>query len=305
MALRSGTAAGSPDPLLGTEPHVVAGMPPWRRSWYILRRNPVSLVGVCLCVAVVLLAVFAPVVAPYPEDAGPVVKFPQRFRAPSWAHWFGTDEVGRDVFSRILIGSRISLIVAMTVVPLSALIGVPLGLMAGYWGGWLDAAIMRVNEVFLAIPSVVLVLAVSSLLGPSLVVTIVAIAMAWWTWYARLAYGEVLSLREEQFVEAARTTGASGLHIVFSEILPNLTGVLIVKFTLDIGYAILLGASLGFLGLGVQPPAPEWGTMVAAGREYLPRYWWLTAFPGLAIFITVLSFNLLGDGLRDILGGRG
>lgn len=302
MVLKSRAAPGSTDPVLGAEARRAGGVPQARRSWHLLRRNPLSLLGGALCLAIVLLAVLAPVIAPFPEDAGPVVKFQQRFQGPSLRHWFGTDEVGRDVLSRVLIGSRISLIIAFSVVPLAALIGVPLGLIAGYWGGWTDALIMRFNEVFLAIPSVVLVLAVSALLGPSLIVTIIAISMAWWTWYTRLAYGEVLSIREEQFVEAARTTGASSLRIAFSEILPNLTDILIVKFTLDIGYAILLGAALGFLGLGVQPPAPEWGTMVAAGREYLPRSWWLTAFPGLAVFVTVLSFNLFGDGLRDIMG---
>ena len=163
---------------------------------------------------------------------------------------------------------------------------------------------MRINEVFLAIPSLVFVLAVAALLGPSLPVVIAAIALAWWTWFARLAYGEALHIKEEQFVEAAQVSGAKGLRIAFGEILPNLTSVLIVKITLDIGYVILLGAALGFLGLGVQPPDPEWGIMVAEGRDQLPNAWWLTTFPGLAIFITVVGFNLLGDGLNDLLGAR-
>ncbi len=269
-----------------------------------LRKSPLTVAGLVIVSAVIVLALLAPWIAPFPDDAGATVNFAERLQPPSWKHWFGTDIVGRDVLSRVLVGARISLLIAFLVIVLAVLIGVPLGIIAAYWGSWLGGAIMRVNEVFLAIPSLVFVLAVSSLLGPSLPVVIAAIAFAWWTWFARLAYGEALSLKEEQFVEAAQTSGASGLRIVFSEILPNLTSVLVVKITLDIGYVILLGAALGFLGLGVQPPDPEWGTMVAEGRDQLPDAWWLTTFPGLAIFLTVIGFNLLGDGLNDLLGAQ-
>jgi peptide/nickel transport system permease protein len=269
-----------------------------------LRKSPLTVVGFAICLGFVALAAFAPWIAPYPEDAGAVVKFQQRLQPPSPEHWFGTDLVGRDVLSRIVMGARISLVTAVAVIVLAALIGVPLGVIAAYRGGWPGASIMRVNEVFLAIPSLVFVLVVSSLMRPSLPVTIFAIALAWWTWYARLAYGEVLSIKEEQFVDAARTSGASDMRIAFGEILPNLTSVLTVKITLDLGYVILLGASLGFLGLGPQPPVPEWGTMVAEGREQLPDAWWLTTFPGLAVVAAVVGFNLFGDGLNDILGGR-
>ena len=294
-----------PPPADGSdEPPPSVAVDTYSRALNLLRTSPLSLVGLVICAALVACALFAPWIAPYPEDAGTVVKFDQRLLAPSWQHWAGTDIVGRDVLSRIVMGARLSLLTALAVILLSALVGVPLGVIAGYWSGWPGESIMRVNEVFLAIPSLVFVLAVSALLGPSLIVTIFAIALAWWTWYARLAYGEVLSLREEQFVDAARTSGASGLRIAFGEILPNLASVLTVKTTLDLGYVILLGASLGFLGLGPQPPAPEWGTMVADGREQLPDAWWLTTFPGLAIFIAVVGFNLLGDGLNDLLGGR-
>jgi peptide/nickel transport system permease protein len=271
------------------------------RTFAALRHSPLTLIGLALSLFIIAVAVFAPWVAPYPEDAGAVVKFQQRLQPPSAEHWFGTDIVGRDVLSRVVIGSRVSLVTALTVIVAATLIGVPLGIIAGYWSGWTGASIMRLNEIFLAIPSLVFVLVVSALLGPSLPVTI---ALAWWTWYARLAFGETLSLKQEQFVDAARTAGASGLRIAFGEILPNLSSVLIVKITLDLGYVILLGASLGFLGLGPQPPAPEWGTMVAEGREQLPDAWWLTTFPGLAVFAAVVGFNLLGDGLNDILGGR-
>lgn len=293
-----------PDEQMRFDPSLPDVIPdnPWINSLRKVRRSPMTMIGVVMCLMIIFLAAFAPLVAPYPEDAGRVVKFKQRLQAPSQEHWFGTDMVGRDVLSRVLVGSRISLIMAISVLLASTLIGVPLGLVAAYWGGPLETVIMRVNEIFLAIPSLVFVLVVSALAGPSLIMSIFAISLAWWTWYARLTYGEVISIKKEQFVEAAVTSGASKLRIAFSEILPNIYGLIIVKATLDLGYVILLGAALGFLGLGVQPPAPEWGVMIADGREQLPDAWWLTLFPGLAIYVSVVGFNLLGDGLRDILG---
>ena len=279
-------------------------VPAWRIAVETLRKSPLSMVGLFIVVLVLVLAIFGPWIAPFPDDAGATVNFAERLQPPSWKHWFGTDIVGRDVLSRVIVGARISMMIAACVIVLAVLIGVPIGIIAAYWGGWLGNVLMRINEVFLAIPSLVFVLAVAALLGPSLPVVIAAIALAWWTWFARLAYGEALHIKEEQFVEAAQVSGAKGLRIAFGEILPNLTSVLIVKITLDIGYVILLGAALGFLGLGVQPPDPEWGIMVAEGRDQLPNAWWLTTFPGLAIFITVVGFNLLGDGLNDLLGAR-
>ena len=283
---------------------VSVAVPAWRIAVETLRKSPLSMVGLFIVVLVLVLAIFGPWIAPFPDDAGATVNFAERLQPPSWNHWFGTDIVGRDVLSRVIVGARISMIIAACVIVLAVLIGVPIGIIAAYWGGWLGNVLMRINEVFLAIPSLVFVLAVAALLGPSLPVVIAAIALAWWTWFARLAYGEALHIKEEQFVEAAQVSGAKGLRIAFGEILPNLTSVLIVKITLDIGYVILLGAALGFLGLGVQPPDPEWGIMVAEGRDQLPDAWWLTTFPGLAIFITVIGFNLLGDGLNDLLGAR-
>lgn len=279
-------------------------VPAWRIAFETLRQSPLSMIGLFIVLAVIVLAFFGPWIAPFPDDAGATVNFAERLQPPSWKHWFGTDIVGRDVLSRVIVGTRISMIIAFFVIVLAVLIGVPIGIIAAYWGGWLGNVLMRINEVFLAIPSLVFVLAVAALLGPSLPVVIASISLAWWTWFARLAYGEALHLKEEQFVEAAQVSGASGLRIAFGEILPNLTSVLIVKVTLDIGYVILLGAALGFLGLGVQPPDPEWGIMVAEGRDQLPDAWWLTTFPGLAIFVTVIGFNLLGDGLNDLLGAR-
>jgi len=178
-------------------------------------------------------------------------------------------------------------------------VGVPLGLIAGYVGGAVNTVIMRITDVFLAIPTLVLALAVSAVLPPTLQNSIIAISFGWWPWYTRLVQGMVLSLKEERYVEASRSLGAGTLYMAFKEILPNCLSILIVKATLDMGYAILVGAELGFLGLGVRPPTPEWGTMASEGRFHLPEKWWMTTFPGLAIFTTVLAFNLLGDGLRD------
>jgi len=273
----------------------------WKRSWYRFRSNRLSVVGLSLVIVITLTAIFAPALAPHPEDAGRVVKFAQAHRPPSAQFWFGTDEIGRDIFSRVLYGSRISLSLGFMVLGIAVGIGVPLGLVAGYWGGSVNAVIMRITDMFLAVPPLVLALAVSAALRPSFTTSMVAISFAWWPWYTRLVQGEVLSIREEQYVKAAETVGASRWRIAFREILPNCISPVIVKLTLDMGFVILLGAALSFLGLGAQPPTPAWGTMIAEGRVYLPGNWWAATFPGLAIFITVMGFNLLGDGLRDVL----
>jgi peptide/nickel transport system permease protein len=269
-----------------------------RRTLHRLRRSTLSMVGLAIVLGLILVAIFAPVVAPYPEDVDSV-HFDQTFKPPSWEHPFGTDEVGRDVFSRVIYGTRISLALGAAVLVIAIAIGVPLGLIAGYVGGTVNTVIMRTTDIFLAIPPLVLALAVSAVLTPTMENAIIAIAFAWWPWYTRLIQGMVLSIKEDTFVEASRSAGAGTLYIVFKEILPMCVSILIVKITLDIGYAILTGAVLGFLGLGVRPPTPEWGTMASKGRLHLPARWWLTTFPGLAIFVTVLGFNLLGDGLRD------
>lgn len=274
----------------------------WRReagrTWRRLGRSPLSLVGLALVAALILIALFAPQVAPYPEDVHRV-HFDQVFEPPSLDHPFGTDEVGRDILSRVIVGSRISLTIGFVVLAIAMGVGVPLGLAAGYFGGWVNTVIMRVTDVFLSFPPLVLALAVSAVLAPTLQNAIIAIAFGWWPWYTRLAEGLTLSKKEESFVEASRSIGAPSRYVILREILPNLNTLILVKATLDIGYAILVGAALGFLGLGVQPPTPEWGTMASEGRFHLPDRWWLTTFPGLAIFVTVFAFNLLGDGLRD------
>ncbi|HIE58114.1 MAG TPA: ABC transporter permease [Anaerolineales bacterium] len=269
-----------------------------RRTLYRLRRSPLSLVGLTIVLSIMLVSVFAPQVAPYPEDVDSV-HFERTFRPPSREYLFGTDEVGRDVLSRVIFGTRISLGIGASVLVIALVIGVPLGLIAGYMGGTVNTIIMRITDIFLSIPPLVLAMAVSAVLTPTMENSIFAIAFSWWPWYTRFIQGQVLSIKEDTYIEACRAAGATPLYIIFKEILPNCFSILIVKVTLDIGYAILTGAVLGFLGLGVRPPTPEWGTMASKGRLHLPSRWWLTTFPGLAIFITVLGFNLLGDGLRD------
>lgn len=276
------------------------------RIAYRFRQNPTSLLGLALILALTVMAVTAPIVAPYPQDAGygsegePSVHFDQRFESPSLDHPFGTDQAGRDIFSRVIFGTRLSLGIGIVVLTIAIGIGVPVGLIAGYLEGITSTVLMRITDVFLSIPALVLALTVSVALEPSLRNAMIAIAVVWWPWYARLVYGEVLSVKEEEFVEASRGLGSSTTRILRKEILPNVLAPISVKFSLDMGYAIIVGASLGFLGLGAQPPTPEWGTMVSQGRVYLPEQWWYSTFPGLAIFLAVLGFNFLGDGLRDM-----
>lgn len=274
------------------------------RIAYRFRQNPLSLVGLGIIFFLVFVAIFAPYIARHPQDAGylgePAVDFGNRFAEPSLAHPFGTDQAGRDILSRVIFGTRYSLILGVFVLSFAIGIGVPVGLVAGYVGGVVGNVLMRVTDVFLSVPPLVLALAVAVPLEPSLRNAMIAIAVVWWPWYARLVYGEVVSVREETFVEASRGIGTGRFRIIFREILPNVLAPITVKFSLDMGYAILIGAGLGFLGLGAQPPTPEWGTMVAEGRVYLPSQWWYSTFPGFAIFVAVLGFNLLGDGLRDV-----
>lgn len=275
-----------------------------KRLAYRFRQNPMSLLGLAILVVLGIVAVFAPYIAPYPHHAGymgePAVDFANRFAEPSLAHPFGTDQAGRDILSRTIFGTRLSLVSGLFVLTFAIGIGVPVGLVAGYVGGVVGTVLMRTTDVFLSVPPLVLALAVAVPLDPSLTTAMIAIAVVWWPWYARLVYGEVVSVKEEQFVEASRGIGASRVRILFREILPNVLAPITVKFSLDMGYAILIGAGLGFLGLGAQPPTPEWGTMVSEGRAYLPAQWWYSTFPGLAIFVAVLGFNFLGDGLRDV-----
>jgi len=269
------------------------------RALYRFRRNRLAIVGLIIIAIEILAALLAPVLAPYPEDAGKNVDFGKQLLPPGREHPFGTDEAGRDVLSRVLFGARISLQLAATVLIVAVLIGVPLGIAAGYFGGWAEQVIMRVTDMFLALPPLVFALAISAVLRPSLQSSILAISFVWWRGFCRLAYGETLSLKQEDYVQASKSLGASDWHIMIREILPNMTSPILVKISLDAGYAILIGTAISFLGLGAQPPIAEWGVMISEGRGYLPFAWWPSLFPGLAIFVTVLSFNFIGDGLRD------
>lgn len=272
-----------------------------RRGWSRLKRSALSIAGLIVVVLVVLAAVFAPVLAPYPQDAGAGVHFDRVHQPPSLAHLFGTDDVGRDIFSRSLFGARLSLGLGVIVLVISMAIGIPLGLISGYWGGGTATVIMRTADIFLSIPSLVLALAVAAAFKPTLTTTMIAIAFSWWPWFTRLVYGEALRVKESQFVQASRGLGATPWRTAYSEILPNLISPIIVKATLDMGFVIMMDASLSFLGLGAQPPTPAWGTMIAEGRQYLPDIWWQATMPGLMILVTVVGFNLLGDGFRDVL----
>jgi len=263
-----------------------------------------SMLGAAIVLIFLLLAAFGPWIVPYPEDATGSVNLDIKLQAPSAEHWFGTDEVGNDIYTRVVIGARVSLQIGLVVVGIASIIGIPLGIIAGLAGGWTREIIMRITDVFLSVPGLVLALAIVAALGPGILNAIVALALVWWPGYVRLIESKTLALKSEIFVDAARVVGAGWMRITFLHILPNCVSPIVVKASMDMGMAILAAASLGFIGLGAQPPFPEWGAMISIGRNYLPDFWWYSAFPGLAIYFTVLGFNLLGDGLRDILDPR-
>ena len=266
-----------------------------------LRKNPLSLAGLGVIVALVIAAVVAPYAAPY----DPIATDPMnRLQAPSPHHPLGTDQLGRDILSRLLYGARISIRIALIVVALAGVSGTLIGVLCGYLGGWVDNLLMRITDMFMAFPQLILAMAISSALGPSLENVVIAVSMTEWTFFARLARSRAIAVREEDYVEAARAMGATGWRVLARHVLPMCLSPVIVQATLEMGGIIRTAASLGFLGLGAQPPTPEWGVMVTAGRNYLPNQWWVSTFPGLAIFLTVLGFNLLGDGIRDILDPR-
>jgi peptide/nickel transport system permease protein len=260
--------------------------------------NKISIAGGALVLAIILVALLAPLIAqhhPTELDAK------HRLLGPSSEFWFGTDDSGRDIFSRVVFGARYSLLAAAVVLSLAATFGTLVGLVAGYAGGIVDEVLMRLTDMFLAFPALVLAMGVSAALGASLTNAMIAIAIVWWPWYARLIRGQALRLRHEAFVEAARASGAGGARIIVRHILPNCLTPIIVQMSLDVGYAILTTASLSFIGLGAQPPTPEWGAMIAIGKDFILDQWWFATFPGLAIFLAVMAFNLLGDGLQEAL----
>jgi peptide/nickel transport system permease protein len=274
-----------------------------RVALYKLRSNPTAMAGTIIILFFAILGFFGQYVAPYPQDYS-AIHIEQRFQPPSWKHPFGTDAVGRDILSRVILATRISLGIGLSVVLLSILVGLPLGLIAGYVGGAFEVLVMRLSDIFLIVPSVVLAMAIAAMTSPTLTNAMLALVVGWWPWYARLGFGLSASMKNEDYVMAARSVGASWYHVVFKEMMPNAVPIIAVKASLDIGYAILAEALLGFIGFGIRPPTPEWGSMLSEARIYLPGIWWYATFPGVAIFFAVMGFNLFGDGLRDILDVR-
>jgi len=275
------------------------------QNWYRFSRNPTAVIGAAIVVLVVLAAIFAPWITPHPSHVGAIVNFRARHLPPSAQYWFGTDNVGRDIFTRVIFGYRVSLLLAGVVLAIAVPLGVSLGLIAGYFGGSAEIVIMRLTDIALAIPPLVMALAVTAVLTPNLIHAMFAIAALWWTWHTRLIFSITRTLRGQEFVEAAQILGASRFHILFRELLPNCASAILVKTSLDFGFVILIGAALSFLGLGVQPPTPDLGTMVATGADFLPDRWWESLLPGAAILFVALGFNLLGDGLRDLYDVEG
>jgi peptide/nickel transport system permease protein len=267
-------------------------------GWLSFARNHLAIVGLGIVLALVLVAISAQLLAPYSPTVGDLS---QRLLPPGGAHFFGTDDQGRDIFSRLIHGSRITLYVVVLVAVLAAPIGLLVGTASGYAGGWLDALLMRITDIFLAFPRLILALAFVAALGPGIENAVIAIAITSWPPYARIARAETLTIRQADYISAVKLLGASPARIVLRHVMPLCLPSVIVRVTLDMAGIILTAAGLGFLGLGAQPPMPEWGAMIAAGRAYVLDQWWVAAAPGAAIFIVSLGFNLLGDGLRDAL----
>jgi peptide/nickel transport system permease protein len=275
------------------------------RAWYKFSRNPMSVAGVVIVLVLVLLAIFAPYVTPYPKHAGAFTDFVHAKLPPSLQHLFGTDQIGRDILTRCIFGLRSSLLMGVVVLALVVPVGVLLGLLAGYFQGtWIDTIIMRITDIFLAVPPLILALAIASVLQPNLWNGMMAVSLMWWPWYTRLVYGLAVALRNEYFVKSAEVIGASTPHILFREILPSTVSPILTKMSLDVAWVIIIGSMLSFVGLGVQPPEPSLGTMIADGARYLPDQWWIAVFPALIVVIVVLGFNLLGDGVRDMFAAE-
>lgn len=266
-------------------------------------RDVPAVLGLVIIGAVCFVALFSPLLIPNSEVVydGNLV---DRLKPPSAEFWFGTDNLGRDVFARVVVGARGAVIVALSVVVLAVAIGVPAGLYAGYTNGWGSELVMRVTDVFLAVPQLILALAIAQLIGRGLESAMAALALTYWPFFCRTVYGEVRRVRNTLFIEALQGLGASTLRILFVHMLPNVASPIIVRATIGMGFTILTTAVLGFLGIGAAPPNPDWGLAIAESREYLPQSWWAVAFPGLAILVTVLGFNLFGDGLRDLVDPR-
>lgn len=268
------------------------------------RRDPLAVVSLAVVVLFLLGTLFAPLITPYAAQGRGDPNILEKFKPPGQAHILGTDYLGRDVLARVLYGGRVSLSLGFLVVLIAVLVGTPLGAMAGYYGGWLDNVVMRLTDMFLAFPSLLLAMAIAAALGPSFTNAMIAIALTWWPWYTRLVRASVVSLRERNFIEAARGIGVSDWTIIRRHVIPNILTPVLVQGTMDLGSAILTGASISFVGLGVQPPTAEWGNMISDGRIYFIERPWFAGSAGVAIFLVVLAFNLLGDALRDVADPR-
>lgn len=267
--------------------------------------GPRGILALAVILVFAALAIIAPLLAPYPAQGLGDPNVIDKLRPPSAAHWLGTDHLGRDMLSRVIYGTRVSMTSGILIVAFSLLIGLPVGVLAGYFGGWADEALMRTTDVFLAFPALLLAVLMGAALGPGLLNSIVAVSVTWWPWYARMARAEVLVLRGQPYVESARLMGVSHPRILLRHILPGASRPLLVQAALDVGPALLTAAALSFLGLGVLPPTADWGQMVDGGRKFFPDRWWVSAAPGLAIFALALAFSVLGDALRDGTEGRG
>jgi peptide/nickel transport system permease protein len=274
-----------------------------RRVLRKLAEDRAAMLGLALIVLLVLAAIFAPWLSTHPGD---VSEFhtARRLSPPGPENWLGTDRMGSDIYSRLLFGARITITIAVTAITIAVIIGVPIGLVAGYYEGLGSDLLMRVSDIFLAVPQIVLAIAIAQTLGPSIENVILALSATYWPFWARLVFAETRSIKNEPFVEAAIALGCSPFRVMVLHILPSISSSIIVRTTIGMGGTILTAATLGFLGLGPPPPTPEWGRTIAESREFLPMAWWYAAFPGLAIFMVVMGFNLLGDGLRDVLDPR-
>jgi peptide/nickel transport system permease protein len=290
-------------PAIAVEPEIQSA----RTSRHIISvivRDPLSLISTIVIILFIFIAIFAYQVAPYPLEGAGKTNVSHSLLPPSLEHPFGCDKLGRDVLSRVIVGARPALIVPIGVVAFAVLIGAPLGAIAGFKGGWIDEFIMRITDLFLAFPSLLLAMAIASALGRGIQNAAIALIVSWWPWYTRLVRGVTISLKERYFVEAAQAIGVRDSVIILRHILPNTISAILVQATVDLGTVILAMGGLAFLGLGTQPPSPDWGLMVSEGRTYILEQWWISTFPGVAIFVVVLAFNLIGDTLRDIFDPR-
>lgn len=273
----------------------------WKHTFYLWRRTKLAMIGTVIVLVFIGVAIFGPLFMPYDPFAQDMA---HRLQGPSWDHWFGTDQFGRDIFSRIIDGAKIEVWIILLVSTISGGIGMFLGVISGYFGKFIDDALMRLTDMFLAFPSLVLAMAFAAALGPSLTNTIIAISIVGWTTFARLARAEAMKVKTQPYIESIKALGAGNGRIIFLHVVPMCLSPVLVQLTLRMGTIILTAAGLGFLGLGVRPPLPEWGAMVSDGRSYLMDQWWISTFPGIAIAIVVLGFNFLGDGVRDMMDPR-